>query len=406
MRTIKFIFGSLVLGMLAACDTATNATSKTLTIDTLTSPADTGSVTPYLYAYDNKGIYLSWIEKKEGNNYLKYAAYNNGNWTPAATIHSGNNWFVNWADYPLFVANDKGHMLSHYLEKSATGTYTYDIKMLASADNGKQWSPAFLLHDDGKQAEHGFVSMVPYGEHFFVSWLDGRNTAMPEGMDHQSHDGHSMGAMTLRAAIVDISGKKINEWELDDRVCDCCQTNAAITNEGPVVVYRDRSEDELRDISIVRYVNGKWTEPQVIHADNWNIKGCPVNGPRITARGKDVAVAWFTGAGGQPQVQMVFSADGGATFGVPVRIDEGKSIGRVDVEWLNDEQALVSWMEGADIRIARVNSKGQKEASITIASSSSARSSGFPQMAKSGNNVYFAWVDDDIKKVKMAKIKL
>ena len=107
--------------------------------------------------------------------------------------------------------------------------------------------------------------------------------------------------MTLRAAIVSERGEVSKDILLDNRSCDCCQTTAAITTNGPVVIYRDRSEEEIRDISIVRQVEGKWTAPKVIHSDNWQINGCPVNGPKVASLGNNLAVAWFTAAGDQPK---------------------------------------------------------------------------------------------------------
>ena len=72
----------------------------------------------------------------------------------------------------------------------------------------------------------------------FATWLDGRNTKT-SGHDHSQME-HS-GAMTLRAGVFDSNGSTIDEWELDNMTCDCCQTAAAMTPNGPVVVYRDRS---------------------------------------------------------------------------------------------------------------------------------------------------------------------
>ena len=243
--------------------------------------------------------------------------------------------------------------------------------------------------------------MIPYGDNYFISWLDGRNTVME--MAHE--EGHH-GQMTLRGAIVDKQGIKSGEWELDNRVCDCCQTSAAITTNGPIVVYRDRSEQEIRDMSIVRFVNGKWTLPKTIFSDNWKIEGCPVNGPRVDAQGNNLAVAWFTSPDKKAQVNIIFSTDGGATFGAPIRIDEGKGIGRVDVVMLDDKSAMVSWMEGSIIKATKVYSDGKKESSIIIASSAESRSSGFPQMTKSGSNLIFAWTDEKEKTIKVTSLSL
>ncbi len=316
-------------------------------------------------------------------------------------IATGENWFVNWADYPLIAANGK-QIMAHYLGKSGEGTFAYDVMLTTSQDEGKTWSEPKAVHDDAKQAEHGFVSILPYGENFLVAWLDGRNTVM-EGME--DHAGHH-GQMSMRAAIVDRNGVKSNEWELDNRTCDCCQTTAALTDSGPVVIYRDRSDEEIRDMSIVRFVDGEWTEPKNIYADNWKIAGCPVNGPRADAIGNNLAVAWFSSPEGDARVRVIFSNDGGVTFGEPVKLDEGKAIGRVDVVMLDSDNAMVSWMEGAEIKAMKVNRDGTKGSSMNIASTSDARSSGFPQMTKSGDKLVFAWTDDKEKLIKTAFISL
>lgn len=373
------------------------------TINPLASPTDSLSAEPYLFTDKNGLVYLSWIEKRKEMNWLKFSVLNNKQWSEPLVISSGDNWFVNWADYPQLATDGAKNMVAHFLEKSEKGTYTYDVKLVTSADQGKTWSDAKILHDDGKKAEHGFVSMIPYEENYFISWLDGRNTGSEsENGHHKDHQGQ----MTIRAAVVNKRGLKSSEWELDNRVCDCCQTSATITTNGPIVVYRDRSEDEIRDISIVRLVKGQWTKLKPIFSDNWKIAGCPVNGPRADAQGNKLAVAWFSSPDKKAQVNIIFSMDGGATFNAPIRIDEGKSIGRVDVVMLDEESAMVSWMEASVIKAARVYINGKKEPSIIIASSSEWRSSGFPQMTKSGNTMIFAWTDDISKAVKIASLAL
>ena len=375
--------------------------NKVAEVKQLASPATDSSAEPFLFTDKNGLVYLSWIEKKGKENFLKFSTWVNDKWTTPNLISSGKNWFVNWADYPLLSADAGGHLIAHFLEKSDTAKFTYDVKMISSADSGKSWSHSKVLHDDGKKAEHGFVSMIPYKDQFFVSWLDGRKTAQ-EG-EASSHTGHH-GEMTVRAALINKDGSKTNDWELDGRVCDCCQTTAAITSNGPIVVYRDRSADEIRDMSIVRYIDGVWTSPKTIFPDNWKIKGCPVNGPRADAIGNHLAIAWFSMPEKEGQVQVIFSDDGGATFNKPIRIDEGKTIGRVDVVMLNDKSAIVSWLEGSTIKAVKVYTDGTKDASVMIASSSESRSSGFPQMTKSGNKLIFAWTDDKLKTISVASL--
>ena len=381
----------------AGCGHRENRT-QSFRVNDISSPAQSPSGEPYLFTDESGTTYLSWIEKKEKESMFKYATLAGNEWSSPLTIDSGNTWFVNWADYPMIATNGKS-FIAHYLDKSGASTYAYDIKLTSSQD-GKNWNEPAILHDDGKQAEHGFVSIVPYQENFFASWLDGRNTAM-EGMDH--HEGHH-GEMSVRAAILDKTGKKVNEWELDKRVCDCCQTSAAITANGPVVVYRDRTDNEIRDMSIVRLIDGQWTEPKSIYDDNWKIAGCPVNGPRVAAVGNNLVIAWFSMMEGQGQVKVLFSKDGGASFDEPVRVDEGSAIGRVDVVMMDDGGAMVCWMEGPTIKVVKVHADGSKENSGIIATSSDSRSSGFPQMTLSKDRLIFAWTDGKEKRIRTASI--
>ena len=393
----------LLTGTIFSC-TNNNSEKKadTTEVKQLASPVADSSAEPFLFTDKNGTVYLSWIEKIGKESKLKFSSLVNDQWTEPSVIAAGNNWFVNWADYPVLVADGNNNMIAHYLEKSAAGKFTYDVKYLTSSDNGKTWSNSKILHDDGKQAEHGFVSMLPFGEKYFVSWLDGRNAAMVEGAGHEGHHGE----MTLRGALLDKTGIKTKEWELDGRICDCCQTSIAITSNGPVVVYRDRSTEEIRDMSIVRFINGEWTEPKTIFADQWKIAGCPVNGPRADAIGNHLAIAWFSMLGSKAQVKVIFSEDGGATFKEPIQVDEGKPIGRVDIVMLDEKTAMISWMEGSTIKALKINADGTKGKSIIIAESSDSRASGFPQMTRSGKRLIFAWTDDKEKTIKVASLAL
>lgn len=395
----------LLLSVIAiSCSQKKSDIDQIQSIRFIPSPSKPNSAEPFLFTDSDSTVYLSWIEKSEEKSILKLSSLDNNQWTEAITIASGNSWFVNWADYPMIAANGQ-NLVAHFLDKSGESTYAYDVKLTTSANKGKTWTDPVILHDDKKQAEHGFVTLLPYGDNFFVTWLDGRNTVMEgmEGMDH--HEGHH-GSMSLRAAIIDAKGNKINEWELDNKTCDCCQTTAAITSNGPIVIYRDRSDEEIRDMSIVRLIDSQWTAPKAIHNDNWKIAGCPVNGPRVASEGNNLVITWFSAATDTSRVNVIFSTDGGSTFGNAIRIDEGSAIGRVDIALIDDKSAMVSWMEGTMIKAAKVHADGTIEPSITIATSSKSRSSGFPQMTKSRNQLIFAWTDDNEKNIKVATIPL
>ena len=346
-------------------------------------PAGPGASTPFLFA-SGQTIFMSWLEPVPSTDRtaLRFAQLRNGNWSAPRTVAERNDFFVNWADFPSIVADGNGVLYAHWLQKSGSGTYAYDVRMSISRDEGKTWSPSFLLNRDGKQGEHGFVSLLPLPRGGVgAAWLDGRNMG-------GGHDGH--GDMTVRYATVDAKGNIKSDVELDARACECCATGMTITAKGPVIVYRDRSADETRDISVVT----PGAKPRLVHSDGWKINGCPVNGPQIDSVGNAAAVAWFTAANDEQRVKVAFSNDAGKTFGNPVRVDDGKPAGRVDLVMLDAKTAVVTWIEqtpkGAEIRARIVRAQGN-EPSRKIADSSTARAAGFPRIARTGRDVWFAW---------------
>ena len=128
------------------------------------------------------------------------------------------------------------------------------------------------------------------------------------------------------------------------------------------------------------------------------IPACPVNGPAVAAREDELVVAWFTGAGNERKTLLAFSADGGVRFGEPIRVDDGTSLGRVDVLWLENGTALVMWVERrprvAEILVRQVWPDGRIGEELLVTTTSAGRDSGFPQMVQDGlGRVVFAWTE-------------
>ena len=345
---------------------------------------------PSLAAADDGVVHLSVTTQLDSARYaLRLMSWRDGAWSTLRDIASDRPFFVNWADFPAIVALENGDLAAHWLEREGTGTYAYGIRLVRSRDGGATWDPPVTPHGDGLAAEHGFVTLWPAGgDRVGAVWLDGRKTAMPD----------SAREMTVRTTTLGRDEPVAVEQLLDARACDCCQTASAATRTGRVIVYRDRSPDEIRDIAIVRWQDGAWSAPQRVHADNWRFEGCPVNGPSVAALGDTVAVAWFTGAQDTARVRVAVSVDGGASFGPPVRVDDGDPIGRVSVVLDDDAQPLVLWMErqssdSASLRVRRVAPGGATSVSVSVATVSAARASGVPRMVRQGDQLLFAWTE-------------
>jgi hypothetical protein len=382
-------------------------------VERVQTPAASRSAEPRLSAGADGSLYLTWVEVTADGYVLAMSRWTGDAWSPSSRVAAGDDWFVNWADVPSLTALADGTLFAHWLVMSGEGTYAYDIQIARSTDGGETWSAPVTPHRDGTESEHGFVSLVPAGDRMGAVWLDGRETA---GRDHDAGGGEGEdeehgGAMTLRYAAVGLDGTLHDEQLLDPRVCDCCPTDAVRLDDGTlVVVYRDRSEEEIRDIYVLRRGNDG-SEPEPVHRDNWKIPGCPVNGPAVAARGQRVVAAWFTSdAADVGHVQAAFSDDGGAHFGPPVAVDEGNPMGRVDCVLMDDGSALVSWLEDSGsqgqalIRLRRVAQGGTSPA-VLVATTSASRGSGFPTMARLGSDVFLAWTDLDAGRVMTARCR-
>ena len=384
---------------------ATPAVPARSPIQELPVPSGAGAAEPFLFAARDS-LLLSWLEPVAGTDRvaLRFARHRSGAWSPPQTIVERNDLFVNWADFPSVIEDANGTLFAHWLQKSSSGTYSYDVWMATSAD-GNAWGKPFLLNRDGRKTEHGFVTLAALpGGGAGATWLDGRMMSESGGHEHEGGD------MTLRYATIDADGRVADDVQLDARTCECCTTGMAVAGSGPVIVYRDRSSDEVRDIAHV--VKGKdgWSAPALVRADGWKINACPVNGPQIDAIGDDVVTAWFTAAQQKSQVLAAFSSDGGRTFADAVPVDDGKPLGRVDAVLLDRDTALVTWLEkttrGGELRARRVRRNASAEASIKIADTSTARGAGFARIAKLGSEVYVAWTDQNAesKRIRVARI--
>lgn len=363
-------------------------------IVSLPTPAGPGSTSPHLATTPSGAVVMSWLEPTgEKRHALKFATLDGDQWSPTRRVAESDGWFVNWADFPSVTPITAKDWVSHRLVMQPGGTYSYDLNLAISRDGGVSWGAPFTPHTDGTRTEHGFATLFPWGDGFGAVWLDGRNTQQDTGKGPREE---GVGGMTVRFARVGLDGKTRESGEIDNLACDCCATDVAMATAGPVVTYRNRTPDEIRDIAVSRYADGRFQPPVIVSNDGWQIAGCPVNGSTIAARGQRVAVAWYTAPNRQARVKLAWSTDGGRTFAPPVLVDEGAVSGRTDVTLLADDSALVTWTGkaadgGGQLRQRRVPASGAPGPVQVIAEGDVSRSAGFPQMVRGRDRIVYAW---------------
>jgi len=371
-------------------------------------PAGAHSAEPSVTRDGAGGFVLTWLEQADSTASLHFARIDReGQVVGQGTIARSTpdqSLFVNWADFPGLAVLDNGDWVSFWLQKSGLGPYAYDVWLARSTDQGKNWSEPRLLNRDGTQSEHGFVTLVPAGEDRVLAlWLDGRNTVVPEASEEEAAPAHHAGtggAMSLRSAVLDGQGRINWETEVDNRTCDCCGTDAVRIGEEVMVVYRDRSETEIRDISFsLGQAGGAWSKPQQVHADNWQISACPVNGPALASIGNQVLTVWTTMRNEELLVRAALGSRAG--FGAAQDIESGPGVqGRVDAAAWGEQAFLLTWMGQSDaqaadsaIKFAEMDLRGALHGQRTIAELPSGRNTGFPRIASSGKLALLAWTE-------------
>ncbi len=349
------------------------------------------ALTPFVVADPARDRFLlSWQERlPEGCARLRVATLSkSGVLGEPRDAARGCDWFINWADHPRVAVADNGGWWVYWLQREGDGTYDYGIRVAHSQDEGRTWSAPITPHDDGTRSEHGFVALSPDGgDRMRLVWLDGRRAAAAKhdvsGTGADAHAEHE-GDMTLRGAVIDAKGQLSENIEIDARTCSCCWTSLARGDDGRhLAVYRDRSDQEIRDIAFARHDTSGWHVDGLVHADNWKIRACPVNGPGVAMQGDTTLVAWAT---------MPTSSDMAVKVarlgheGVPVRIEQGPGVlGRVDVGAF-DRGFLLSWLGGgkgndSTLRLASLDAELRERARIDVTTLPAGRGVGVPRLA-------------------------
>ena len=362
----------------------------------LAPPTGPGAREPALATLPDGRIAMSWTEPAGQGFAVRVVSGDSSGWDMARTVAEGTDFFVNQADFPTLTALPDGTLAVQWLRINGDTDYAYDVNIALSHDGGQSWGEPLVPHRDGTQRQHGFVTLLPVAaDALRAIWLDGRNYGASDALAVTEG---AVDAMQLRTATITSAGEMSEDSLLDLRTCTCCQTSAVVADSGALlVVYRDRTEAEIRDIAIVRQVDGVWSDPALVSADGWEIAGCPVNGPAIDSAAGRAAVAWFTAAGNVPKVSVAFSDDDGVSFGPALRIDQGAATGQVDVIQREDGSAMVSWLEytaiGEALLLCHTTPEAGCDRPKVLAIVRSGRSMGFPRMTLAADGLYVAWTE-------------
>lgn len=341
------------------------------------------SVTP------DGSLVMSWVE----SDVLKYAVRKAGQWSQPRPIAAKRNFFHHPAELPEVTAMPGGSWLAHWIETPKTESETEaEFIYISSSRDGLKWTTPVMAHRDKGMVQHGLASLAPSGDkEASIFWLFAAH-----GPDKPT---------ALMRTVVGIDGNEVKEEMLAPDVCECCPTAVARTAHGLLLAYRAHTKDDIRDIAVTRFDNGRWTSPKIVYPDKWQVDACPVNAASIAAKGENVAIAWYTAADDKPRVELAFSPDSGSTFTKATVVSTGSAYGYASVAIDDAGGAYVSWLErggdGAKILARHVLNTGAAGPVVEVAAGTR-KTLGYPRLVRAGNETWIAWNTDS--KIQTAKL--
>ncbi|NRB37701.1 MAG: exo-alpha-sialidase [Pseudomonadales bacterium] len=186
--------------------------------------------------------------------------------------------------------------------------WSSNIRFAWSADAGKHFSQAVTINDDGLMTGHSFNEMVVSDDgQVFITWLDGRH-ALKAKQAGAITDHEYIGSAIYMASSKPAAGE--SAWKnrhLLDGSCVCCRLALDLNpQQQPVLMWRHIYADNIRDHALLTLTDSvQKPAPHRVSFENWQIEGCPHQGPAVRVQGQRTHMAWFNDA---PEASGLFYA--------------------------------------------------------------------------------------------------
>jgi len=207
-----------------------------------------------------------------------------------------------------------------------------DLLAFTSTDAGRTWSGPVTVNDVPESAREGLhdLALSPDGR-AFLTWLDLR-----------------LGKMALAAAESTDGGRT---WSRNDviyrspeiSICECCHPSATFDGAGHLAVLWRNSLGGARDLWLMTRLSGatSFSTPTKQGEGSWQLKGCPMDGGQIIARG--------AGA-----FDSVWQRDGQVLLASPGSTELHLGPGRQPVAAPLATGTLLVWQRGPDLYSTRL----------------------------------------------------
>ncbi|MFT5357082.1 MAG: hypothetical protein ACI9KE_004312, partial [Polyangiales bacterium] len=105
----------------------------------------------------NGGLIATWVEPEAHR--VRLSRFDNGEWSTPTTVVEDESLVANWADFPRSAEGGDGALYVNAMFQAGSSPYAYEVRLFRATDL-ETFRPLGLLHQDGTETEHGFVSMA------------------------------------------------------------------------------------------------------------------------------------------------------------------------------------------------------------------------------------------------------
>jgi hypothetical protein len=260
-----------------------------------------------------------------------WLAYGQGKDVLVARSEDGGSTFlppVKVASLPsLMLGMRRGPRIAAHGDQVMLAVNAGDLLAYSSADAGATWSAPVIINDIPGSAREGLhdLAVGPDGR-FFAVWLDLRLGKMALATAESGEGGRTWGANSVLYRSPEVS------------ICECCHPTAHYDSAGNLAVMWRNWLGGSRDLWSVTRPAGmaQFGAPVKQGAGTWTLKGCPMDGGDLIARGGSFDSVWqrdgsvYLQSGEAPEVRIAAGKQ-------PVAVPVGTST------W-------IVWQDGADLR--------------------------------------------------------
>lgn len=365
---MKFLAAAFLVTCVIA-RAAESAPAPVMQVAELASPTLPGAVGVSIAGASDRSVWLLWADRPKDEIALRFSVLDATakKWSAPNTIIKDGGLFhlFEWPEaFPPVSLGGNGHATAVGFFGSAAHNLETAALFRQTVDGGKTWGRGEPLSPEHAEDIEAVALVTLADNRVLAAWIDGRD-----------YEKREQNVMQLFARILGESGPDIL---IDSSVPRISQVSlTAFPDGGALLAYHGRTEDNLTTVRTARFRGQMWDDSKPLDNDVGR-----ATGPRVASDGGRVAAAWFTAADNDPRVLASYSPDAGARFLMPLRIDNGKPAGHVDILILHDGALLVSWIESdGSVWLRRVTPDFAPDAPVLLAPAGATSVNTVPRLA-------------------------